>query len=73
MGKIILVLIVFMVVMGYMMTQDSAGSGLPFLGFMVGLWLLVWALWALIIGGVLGILKWLLQGAARVTKTEWDK
>jgi hypothetical protein len=72
MGKIILVLIVFMVVMGFMIAGTPAGAdpGLPFLGLMVGFYLLVWAT---LIWVVLGILKMLLRGATRVVRDEMDR
>ena len=70
MGKIILFLIVFIVAMLFFTVHDNSQSGIFVLGLMGGLYLLFWAL---IIGGVLGILKWLLRGAVKVTKDEWNK
>jgi asparagine N-glycosylation enzyme membrane subunit Stt3 len=68
--KIILLLILFLVIMGFFTIHDKTDSGIFVFGFMVGLYLLFWAT---IIAAVLGILKMLLRGATRVVRSEMDR
>ena len=70
MKKLIVFLVLFIVAMLFFTVHDKTDSGLSFLGFMVGVYLLFWAI---LIAAVLGILKMLLRGAVRVVRDEMNR